>query len=50
LQFAAILNECYGELFVVGPPIPAQKFMAKVVGRFAKMIGYKGYVPFPKKK
>lgn len=48
LQFAAILNECYGELFVVGPPIPAQKFMAKVVGRFAKLLGYKGYIPFPK--
>lgn len=48
LQFAAILNECYGELFVVGPPIPAQKFMAKVIGGFAKMIGYKGYIPFPK--
>lgn len=47
LQFAAILNECYGELFVVGPPIPAQKFMAKVVGRFAKIIGYKGFIPFP---
>lgn len=48
LQFAAILNECYGELFIVGPPIPAQKFMAKVVGRFAKLIGYKGFVPFTK--
>jgi len=49
LQFAAILNECYGELFVVGPPIIAQKFMAKVIGSFAKLIGYKGYVPFPRK-
>jgi mannose-6-phosphate isomerase-like protein (cupin superfamily) len=49
LQFAAILNECYGELFIVGPPIIAQKFMAKVVGRFAKLIGYKGYIPFPNK-
>lgn len=48
LQFAAILNECPGELYIVGPPIIAQKFMAKVVGRFAKLIGYKGYVPFPK--
>lgn len=48
LQFAAILNEYYGEIFVVGPPIPAQKFMAKVIGGFAKRIGYKGYVPFPK--
>ena len=49
LQFAAILNECYGELFIVGPPIIAQKFMAKVVGRFAKLVGYKGYIPFPNK-
>jgi len=48
LQFAAILNEYYGELFIVGPPIPAQKIMAKVVGGFAKLIGYKGYIPFPK--
>jgi quercetin dioxygenase-like cupin family protein len=48
LQFAAILNECYGELFLVGPPIPAQKFMAKVIGGLAKMVGYKGYIPFPK--
>jgi mannose-6-phosphate isomerase-like protein (cupin superfamily) len=46
LQFAAILHECYGELYVVGPPIPVQKFMAKVVGGFAKLIGYKGYIPF----
>jgi quercetin dioxygenase-like cupin family protein len=47
LQFSALLNEFYGEIFVVGPPIPAQKFMAKIVGSFAKLIGYKGYVPFP---
>jgi quercetin dioxygenase-like cupin family protein len=47
LQFAAILNECYGELFVIGPPIFLQKIIAKIVGRFAKMIGFKGYVPFP---
>jgi hypothetical protein len=48
LQFAAILNEYYGELFAVGPPIIAQKIMAKVVGSFAKLIGYKGYIPFNK--
>jgi quercetin dioxygenase-like cupin family protein len=47
LQFAALLNECYGEMFVVGPPVAAQKFMAKVLGSFAKLIGYKGYHPFP---
>lgn len=49
LQFAAILNECYGELLLVGPPIPAQKFMAKVIGGFPKIIGYKGFIPFPQK-
>lgn len=48
LQFAAILNECQGELYIVGPPIFLQKFTAKVVGGFAKLIGYKGFVPFPK--
>lgn len=47
LQFAAMLNENYGELFIVGPPIFVQKFIAKVVGGFAKLIGYKGYIPFP---
>jgi quercetin dioxygenase-like cupin family protein len=49
LQFAAILNECYGELFVIGPPIIMQKFMAKVVGGVAKILGFKGYFPFPEK-
>ncbi|MES2589046.1 MAG: cupin domain-containing protein [Bacteroidota bacterium] len=48
LQFAAILNECPDELYVVGPPIAAQKFMAKVIGGFAKLIGYKGFVPYSK--
>lgn len=47
MQFAALLNECPGELYVVGPPIFIQKFMAKVIGGFAKLIGYKGFVPFP---
>jgi hypothetical protein len=49
LQFATILNECHGELFIVVPPIISQKFMAKEVGGFAKKIGYKGFIPFPKK-
>ena len=49
LQFAAILNECPGELFVIGPPIAAQKFMAKVLGGFAKLMGYRGFIPFPGK-
>lgn len=47
LQFAALLNECPGELYIVGPPIIVQKFMEKVIGRFAKIIGFKGFVPFP---
>ena len=46
LQFTAILNEYYGELFIEGPPLPAQKFMAKVVGGFAKLIGYSGFVKY----
>jgi mannose-6-phosphate isomerase-like protein (cupin superfamily) len=46
LQLAAILNEHYGEGVMVGPPIPAQKFLAKVIGGFAKSIGYKGFVPY----
>lgn len=49
LQFAALLNEYYGELYIVGPPIFMQKFMAKVIGGFAKMIGYKGFVPYQNK-
>lgn len=46
LQFAAILNENYGELFVTNPPVPVQRFVAKVVGGLGKLLGYKGYVPF----
>ncbi|MFM7024245.1 MAG: cupin domain-containing protein [Flavobacteriales bacterium] len=49
LQFAALLHEYYGELFVVGPPIFMQKFMAKVVGKFAKILGYKGFIPYQSK-
>lgn len=47
LQFAALLNEYHGEIFAESPPVPVQKFMANVVGRLAKYLGYKGYVPFP---
>jgi len=47
LQFAAILHECYGELYVINPPIFIQKFMAKVVGRLAKWMGFKGRISFP---
>jgi hypothetical protein len=45
-QFAAILNEHYGEMFIIGPPIIAQKILAKVVGNVAKLFGYKGFVPY----
>lgn len=44
LQMAAMLNEYYGELFLKNPPVIVQKFMAKVVGNIAKMIGFKGFV------
>jgi len=47
LQFATILNENYGELFVTSPPVPVQKFVAKVIGGLGKLLGYKGFVPFP---
>jgi len=46
LQFAAILNENYGELFVTSPPVPVQKIVAKVIGGLGKLLGYKGFVPF----
>jgi quercetin dioxygenase-like cupin family protein len=46
LQFATILNENYGELFVTNPPVPVQKFVAKVIGGLGKLLGYKGFVPF----
>lgn len=45
-QFGAILNEHYGELFIIGPPVIAQKFLAKVIGGLGKLIGYKGFVPY----
>lgn len=45
-QFGAILNEYYGETFIIGPPIIAQKFLAKVIGGFGKLIGYKGLVQY----
>ncbi len=48
LHFMTILNEYYGEQFIIGPPIPVQKFLAKVVGGFGKLVGYKGFVPFDK--
>jgi len=47
LQFAAIMHEYDGETYVTNPPLPVQKFMAKVIGGFAKLLGYKGFVPFP---
>lgn len=50
LQFSALLHEYYGEVFLVAPPVPVQKILAKVVGGFSKLIGYKGFIPFPKGK
>lgn len=49
LQFATILNENYGEIFVTNPPVPIQKFVAKVIGGLGRLLGYKGFVPFPSK-
>ena len=49
LHFAALLNEYYGEVFVVSPPVLVQKFMAKVVGSLGKLLGYKGYEPYQNK-
>jgi quercetin dioxygenase-like cupin family protein len=46
LQFATILNEHYGELFVTNPPVPVQKFTAKLIGGVGKLLGYKGYIPY----
>lgn len=50
LQFAAILNDCYGEFYLVGPPVFVQKILAKVVGRIGQWLGYKGFVPFDAKQ
>lgn len=47
LQLAAILHDNPGELYLMNPPVFVQKFMEKVVGRFAKFLGYKGYIPYP---
>jgi mannose-6-phosphate isomerase-like protein (cupin superfamily) len=47
LQFATILHENYGELFVTNPPVPVQKFVAKVIGGLGRLLGYPGVVPFP---
>ncbi|MEW5828107.1 MAG: cupin domain-containing protein [Chloroflexota bacterium] len=46
LQFATVLNENYGEIFVTNPPVPVQKFVAKVIGGLGRLLGYKGFVPF----
>ena len=46
LHFMTILNEYYGEGFIVGPPVGAQKFMAKVLGGLGKLLGHKGFVPY----
>ncbi len=46
LQFAAILHDCYGEFYLVGPPVFAQKILAKAVGSLGKWLGYQGFVAF----
>ncbi len=46
IQFATILNEHYGELFVTNPPVPVQKLTARLIGGLGKLLGYKGYIPF----
>ena len=50
LQLAAILHDNPGEFYLINPPVFVQKFMEKVVGGFAKFLGYKGYIPYPKDK
>jgi mannose-6-phosphate isomerase-like protein (cupin superfamily) len=46
LHFMTILNEHYGESFIVGPPVPAQKILAKFAGGLGKLLGHKGFVPY----
>lgn len=46
LQFAAIMHEYDGEMLAEEIPLAAQKFMAKGLGRMAKLLGFKGYIPF----
>ncbi|MEO6583307.1 MAG: hypothetical protein ABIO05_03230 [Ferruginibacter sp.] len=41
-----ILNEYYGETFIVGPPVGVQKFMVKFLGGLGKLLGYKGFIPY----
>jgi len=46
LQFAALLHEYDGELLAEKPPVLVQKIMAKGVGSIAKLLGFKGFIPF----
>jgi len=46
LHWMTILNEYYGEQFIVGPPIFMQKLMARIFGGLGKLFGYKGYVAY----
>ena len=46
LQMMTLLNEYYGEGFLVGPPVLVQKILAKVVGGIGKLFGLKGYLPY----
>ncbi len=49
LHFMTILNEYYGESFIVGPPVLAQKILIRLVGGLGKLLGYKGFLPFERK-
>ena len=46
LHWMTILNEYYGEQFIVGPPIFMQKIMSKIFGGVGKLLGYKGFIPY----
>jgi hypothetical protein len=46
LQFMTPLNKYYGEAFIVGPPVFAQKTLATVFGSLGKLFGHKGFVPY----
>jgi mannose-6-phosphate isomerase-like protein (cupin superfamily) len=46
IHFMTILNEYYGESFIVGPPVPAQKLLSRVLGGLGKFLGYKGFMAY----
>jgi hypothetical protein len=47
-QFSgSLLNDCPGENLMPNIHPFFQKIFIKIVGSFAKIIGFKGYIPFP---